>query len=199
MFYQPKDGHPLPHNPFKAIVSPRPIGWISSLDAQGRANLAPYSFFNAVNESPPMVMFSSGQDKIGLEERKDSLANILETQEFCVNIVSHDLRDSMNKTAAPLPSDQDEFDHAGLEKAASKIINTPYVRAAPAVLECTLFKVITLPGNQSMVIGEVVGIHIDDKHLKDGLLDATSYQPLARLGYHDYAAVSDVFSLKRPL
>lgn len=198
MFYQPKEGHGLPHNPFKAIVSPRPIGWISSVDAQGRANLAPYSFFNAVNESPPMVVFGSGQSKIGIDERKDSLANILETKEFCVNIVSTELRDAMNITSGHYASDEDEFEHAGLTKTQGQMVNVPFVKAAPAVLECALFKVIALPGNQSMVIGEVVGIHINDAHLKDGLLDVTSYQPLARLGYHDYASINEVFSLTRP-
>ncbi len=198
MFYRPKDGHPLPHNPFKAIIAPRPIGWISTVDADGRANLAPYSFFNGINEAPPMVMFASGSHKLGLDERKDSLANILETEQFCVNIVSTELADAMNKTSGHFPYGTDEFEQAGLAKTAGREVNVPFVTAAPVTMECTLYKVIDLPGSQHMVIGEVVGIHIDDAHIKDGLLDVTSYQPLARLGYHDYASVTEVFSLKRP-
>lgn len=199
MFYRPtEDGHGLPHNPFKAIVSPRPIGWISSRDAAGQSNLAPYSFFNAISDDPPMVMFGAGDKKIGQNERKDSLANILETEEFCVNIVSSELADAMNITSGHYPRDVDEFERAGLTKATGRIIDVPYVRAAPAVLECRLFKVIDLPGSSRMVIGEVVGIHINDAHLKDGILDVTSYRPLARLGYKDYASISEVFALERP-
>ncbi|MBV1865096.1 MAG: flavin reductase family protein [Rhodobacteraceae bacterium] len=199
MFYRPtEDGHGLPHNPFKAIVSPRPIGWISSRDAAGNANLAPYSFFNGVGEAPPMVMFGAGNQKIGQNERKDSVANILETEEFCVNMVSSDLADAMNITSGHYPRDVDEFARAGLSKATGRVVDVPYVRDAPAVLECRLFKVIDLPGSSRMVIGEVVGIHINDAHLKDGILDVTSYRPLARLGYKDYTSVSEVFALERP-
>ncbi len=198
MFYDPAHGHGLPHNPFKALVSPRPIGWISTRDAQGGANLAPYSFFNAINENPPMVMFSSGSRKIGTDERKDSVANIRATGAFCINMVSYALRDAMNVTCAHYPQGVDEFEKAGLAKAQGKIVDVPYVRDAPAVMECTLHDIITLPGDQDLVLGLVVGIHIDDSHIKDGLLDVTSYQPLARLGYKDYAAIKEVFSLDRP-
>ncbi|MEO1000381.1 MAG: flavin reductase family protein [Pseudomonadota bacterium] len=200
MFYRPGiDHHGLPHNPFKAIVSPRPIGWISSLDAEGRANLAPYSFFNAVADAPPMVIYASTGEKIGTGERKDSLANIRETGEFVVNIVSLALRDAMNTSAGHLPAGTNEFEAAGLEKAPSEVVAPPRVAAAPAALECRLWKVVELPGGTSTVtFGEVVGIHIDDAMLDGGILDVTRYQPLARLGYRDYAAVSEVFSLKRP-
>jgi len=198
MFYQPAKGHGLPHNPFKAIVSPRPIGWISTRDAQGRANLAPYSFFNAINENPPMVMFSSGPRKLDIDEPKDSVANIRNSGEFCVNMVSYALRDAMNITCAHYPQGVDEFDKAGLQKAQAKMIDVPFVRDAPAVMECTLHEIIELPGGQHLVLGMVVGIHIDDAHIKDGLLDVTRYQPLSRLGYKDYARIAEVFSLDRP-
>ena len=198
MFYDPAKGHGLPHNPFKAIVSPRPIGWISTRDAQGGANLAPYSFFNAINENPPMVMFSSGPRKIDSDERKDSVANIRATGEFCVNMVSHALRDAMNVTCAHYPQGVDEFEKAGLKKAQAKMIDVPFVQDAPAVMECRLHDIIELPGGQHLVLGIVVGIHIDDRHIKDGQLDVTSYQPLARLGYKDYASITEVFSLDRP-
>jgi flavin reductase (DIM6/NTAB) family NADH-FMN oxidoreductase RutF len=199
MFYRPTlDKHGLPHDPFKAIVSPRPIGWISTLDAQGHANLAPYSFFNGVSDQPPMIMYSTTGPKIGSDDQKDSLTNILETGEFCVSIVSAALADAMNVSSTHFPRGVDEFDRAGLAKAPGKVNKVPFVRDAPAAFECTLFKVIDLPGPARMVIGEVVGVHLDDAHLKNGIFDVTSYQPLARLGYQDYTTVSRVFALKRP-
>ncbi len=198
MFYRPEEGHGLPHNPFKAIVAPRPIGWISSVDEKGRVNLAPYSFFNAISDAPPMVMFSS-QGVKGGGERKDSLANIRATGEFVVNIVSRELSDKMNLSSGAYEAGVDEFEIAGLTKAPSVTVTPPRVAEAPAALECRLWRVIDLPGeNNAMVIGIVTGVHIDERHLKDGLLDVTSYQPLARLGYFDYAAVEEVFSLRRP-
>lgn len=199
MFYRPNiDNHGLPHNPFKAIVSPRPIGWISTLNQDGSANLAPYSFFNGVQDVPPMVMFSASGPKADSDELKDSLTNIKATGEFCVNIVSEALKDVMNITSAHYPHGTDEFELAGLEKGAPQVIKTPFVKASPAAFECRLHSIIPLPGNGHMVLGEVVCVHIDDAHLKDGLLDVTSYAPLARLGYKDYTAVHDVFSLTRP-
>ncbi len=199
MFYQPKDGHGLPHNPFKAIVSPRPIAWISSLDSQGRANLAPYSFFNAMADNPPIVVFGSTGGKPDQPQFKDTMSNIRETGEFVVNIVSYDLKDAMNITSGNLPADIDEFETAGLEKAASIMVKPPRVAAAPAALECKLFKFVDLIGeNSAMVIGEVVGIHLADSSIVNGLFDVTTYQPLARLGYMDYTSIGDVFSLKRP-
>jgi len=200
MFYRPEDNnHGLPHNPFKAIVSPRPIGWISTISANGTANLAPYSFFNALSDAPPMVMFASTGGKPDQPRGKDSLANILATKEFAVNIVSYALREPMNKTAASLAADVDEFAAAGLTKAAGKAISAPHVAEAPAVLECRLYKVIDLPGAaNSMVIGEVVGVHMQDDFIVNGRFDATLYQPLSRLGYMDYAAVENVFELVKP-
>jgi flavin reductase (DIM6/NTAB) family NADH-FMN oxidoreductase RutF len=200
MFYRPgEDEHGLPHNPFKALIAPRPIGWISTLDGQGRANLAPFSFFNGIADAPPMVMYSSTGLKIGLGERKDTLANIRATGEFVVSIVPMALRDAMNVTTGSHAAGEDEFVLAGLEKAPSQVVAPPWVAAAPAALECRCWKIIELPGeNNTLVLGEVLGIHIDDGVLVDGLVDVTLYQPLARLGYRDYSAVTEVFSLDRP-
>ncbi|MBL4806288.1 MAG: flavin reductase family protein [Rhodobacteraceae bacterium] len=192
MFYEPRLGHPLPHNPFKAIVSPRPIGWISTVDIDGNANLAPYSFFNAVADTPPMVMFSSSGNK-------DSLSNIRATGEFVVNVVSDSLKDQMNITSGAVPSNIDEFDLAGLKKADCRLVRAPRVAAAPAALECKVFQIIELVPNTSiMVIGEVVGVHLDDRAIVNGIFDVTLFNPLARLGYKDYTSVQKVFSLNRP-
>ncbi|MBL4873798.1 MAG: flavin reductase family protein [Rhodobacteraceae bacterium] len=200
MFYRPNiDDHGLPHNPFKAIVSPRPIGWISTVDAEGRANLAPYSFFNAVTDNPPMVMFASTGTKPDQDYAKDSVANIRATGEFVVNIVSTDLKDVMNKSSGALAAGADEFDHAGILKAGCNMVKAPRVAASPAALECKLFKIIDLPGvNNVMVLGEVVGVHLDDTVIVNGIFDVTRYSPLARLGYKDYTSVTDIFALNRP-
>ncbi len=200
MFYRPESAdHGLPHNPFKAIVSPRPIGWISTQDENGIANLAPYSFFNALCDSPPMVMFASTGQKPDQDNGKDSLSNIRTTGEFAVNIVSYALREPMNASAASFPADVDEFEAVGLTKAAGSAIAVPHVAGAPAVLECRLFKIIDLPGAaNTMVIGEVVGVHMQDDFIVNGRFDVTRYQPLSRLGYMDYAAVEDVFELVKP-
>jgi len=199
MFYQPKDGHGLPHNPFNAIVTPRPIGWISSRSADGHDNLAPYSFFNAVAYEPPQVMFASTGSKADRDFGKDSVANIRETGVFACNVVSHALRDAMNASSAALAGDVDEFTHAGLEKAECETVVCSYVVAAPAVLECKLTKIVELPGlSNQVVFGEVTGVRIRDEHLIDGTFDVTTFQPLARLGYRDYSVVKDLFSLTRP-
>ena len=200
MFYRPNiDDHGLPHNPFKAIVSPRPIGWISSVDADGRANLAPYSFFNAVTDNPPMVMFSSTGAKPDQSYAKDSVANIRDTGEFVVNIVSMALKDQMNSSSGPHAAGVDEFEHAGIAKADCNIVTAPRMAASPASLECKLFKIVDLPGeNNVMVLGEVVGVHLDDTVIVNGIFDVTRYTPLARLGYKDYTSVTDIFSLDRP-
>ncbi len=192
MFYIPADGHGLPHNPFNAIVSPRPIGWISSRGAEGHDNLAPYSFFNAVAYVPPQVMFCS-------TGTKDSLMNIRETGVFCVNIVESDARDVMNATSKSHLPNVDEFETAGIEKAECESIVCPRVAGAPANLECRVVKLIQLEGKDNhMVIGEVTGVHIRDNCLKDGRFDVTTFQPLSRLGYRDYAVVENVFELARP-
>ncbi len=200
MFYRPgKDDHGLPHNPFNALITPRPIGWISSQDAQGSLNLAPYSFFNGVAYSPPMVMFASTSDKPDLDEPKDSVSNIRETGEFVVNVVSTALTDAMNVSSGHYPHDTSEFGLAKLETAASETVAPPRVAAAPAALECKLVKIEQLPGAANFVtFGEVTGIHIDPAILTDGRIDPTKFQPLARMGYRDYATVKEVFELQRP-
>ncbi len=199
MFYEPKDGHGLPHNPFNAIVTPRPIGWISSRGTNGVDNLAPYSFFNATAYVPPQVMFASTGVKPDQTDSKDSVSNIRDTGVFAVNIVSYALRDAMNASSATLPADQDEFAHAGLEKGQCRTIDCPYVVAAPAVLECTLVDIVNLRGTSNrMVLGEVTGIHMRDDCLRDGIFDVSIFQPLARLGYRDYSVVRELFPLARP-
>jgi len=198
MFYNPEIGHNLPHDPFKAIVSPRPIGWISSIDKEKNVNLAPYSFFNAIADNPPMVMFSiTGQKKnISL---KDTLQNIIETKCFVVNVVSKDLLNQMNKTSANYPKNTDEFILAKLEKTNCVHIDVPRVKKSPASLECTLYKILKLPGfSNNMVIGKVVGVHINENILKNGIFDILAYDPIARLGYKDYTYVSSKFELERP-
>lgn len=199
MFYEPTSGHPLPHNPFKAIVSPRPIGWISTRDANGLDNLSPYSFFNAVADDPPQVIFASTGTKPDRDGTKDSVSNIRETGVFCVNIVSYALKDAMNQSSGPWDADVDEFDLAGLEKAPCETIDCARVAAAPANLECRLDQVIPLKGPANfLVLGEVTGVHIRPDCLRDGRFDVTLFEPLARLGYRDYARVSELFSLTRP-
>jgi flavin reductase (DIM6/NTAB) family NADH-FMN oxidoreductase RutF len=199
LFYRPEDGHGLPHNPFNALIAPRPIGWISTRDAEGRENLAPYSFFNAVAYVPPQVMFSSTSGKPDRDKGKDSVSNILETEVFCVNIVEYAARDAMNLTSGSYEREVDEFTHAGIERAECDTIACSRVAGAPANLECKLTKVVELPGAENIVIfGEVTGIHMRDDCLKDGMFDVTAFQPLSRLGYRDYARVSELFSLKRP-
>ena len=199
MFYIPKTGHPFPHDPFKAIVSPRPIGWISSKDQDDNINLAPYSFFNAIADKPPMVMFSTTGKKFGGKSIKDSFKNILATKEFVVNIVSQDLLKAMNLTSGSYPKEVDEFDLSDLKKSDCELVSVPRISNSPASLECKLFKVVKLPGdNNNMIIGEVVGIHLSEKFITNGLFDILAFRPVARLGYKDYTTVSDKFPLNRP-
>ena len=203
MHYRIADGHPLPRNPFKAIVAPRPIGWISSVDAEGRANLAPYSFFNGLTDDPPMIMFCCNGRKVGVDEPKDSLSNIRETGEFAVNMVSHALKDAMNLSSGGYPHGEDEFALAGLEKAPCLEIGAPRVAEAPAALECVLDRIVELPDTSQglpnrMVLGRVVAVHIRDEFLVEGRLDLTLFRALARCGYLDYASVDSVFRMTRP-
>ncbi|KAB2699410.1 flavin reductase family protein [Ochrobactrum sp. Kaboul] len=197
MFYEPKVGHPLPHNPFKAIVAPRPIGWIGTCSKNGAANLAPYSFFNAICDTPPMVMFSSS----GI---KDSVTFIEETGEFTTNLVSDHLKTHMNTSSVDAPRGTSEFDYAGLTRAPSKIIAAPRVKEAYASLECVAVDIRRLqdkegkPTDNYMVIGEVVGVHIDESILTDGLVDITKVKPVTRLGYMDYATTESVYQMFRP-
>ena len=199
MFYRPEDGHGLPRNPFNAIVTPRPIGWIGTRGADGSDNLAPYSFFNAVAYEPPQVMFASTSAKEDRDGTKDSVGNIRDTGVFSVNVVSYALRDVMNRTSGPWPRETDEFADAGIDKAECETIDAPRVAAAPATLECRMTQILQLPGEANLVVfGTVTGVHLDDAMLTDGFLDYTRYQPLTRLGYQDYSRITEVFSLKRP-
>ncbi len=199
MFYRPQDGHGLPHNPFNAIVTPRPIGWISSKDVNGVNNLAPYSFFNAVAYVPPQVMFASTGAKPDQDGTKDSVANIRATGEFCVNIVSEALKDVMNTTSATLPAGTDEFAAAGLTPVPCETIGCCRVAEAPANLECRMTQIVQLEGETNYVVfGEVTGVHLRDDCLRDGRFDITTYRPLSRLGYRDYTVIRDLFELARP-
>ena len=199
MFYRPEDGHGLPHNPFNAIVTPRPIGWISTRGADGQDNLAPYSFFNAVAYEPPQVMFASTSAKPDRDGTKDSVANIRDTKVFCVNVVEYTQRDVMNTTSGPWPRETDEFDEAGVERTDCETIACSRVANAPASLECKLTQIVQLPGAANFVVfGEVIGVHMRDDCLVDGTFDVTRFQPLTRLGYRDYSRITEVFSLKRP-
>ena len=198
MFYNPEIGHNLPHDPFKAIVSPRPIGWISTTDKEKNVNLAPYSFFNAIADNPPMIMFSITGQKKNISS-KDTLQNIIETKCFVVNVVSKDLLHQMNQTSGNYPKNTDEFILAKLEKTNCVHIDVPRVKKSPASLECTLYKILKLPGvSNNMVIGKVIGVHINENILKNGVFDILAYDPVARLGYKDYTYVSSKFELERP-
>ncbi|MEY1554793.1 flavin reductase family protein [Yoonia sp. R2331] len=199
MFYRPEDGHGLPHNPFNAIITPRPIAWIGTRGSDGSDNLAPYSFFNAVAYVPPQVMFATTADKPDRDGTKDSAANIRETGVFSINIVELAMRDVMNQTSGPWGKEVDEFALAGVEKAACETIDCPRVAGAPATLECKLTQMVKLPGEANTTIfGEVIGIHLRDNCIVDGLFDVTTFNPLSRLGYRDYTTVREVFSLNRP-
>lgn len=198
MFYEPSKRDPrLPHDPFKAIVAPRPIGWISSIGANGQVNLAPYSFFNAVASTPNILMFSS-------EGMKDSVSNIHETGEFVCSLATWELREQMNRTSAPYARGVNEFERAGLEPAPSNIVKPPRVAASPCALECRLLQIVELKDldgkalNRFTVFGQVVGVHIDDRYIRDGMLDTAAMKPITRAGYHDYAVMTEAFTMIRP-
>lgn len=202
MFYDDPKKHNLKHNPFKALVSPRPIAWVSSMDTEGVLNLAPFSFFNAVSERPQMIFFApNGPRPTGGE--KDTLVNIEQTGEFVVNLCNYDLRNAMNESSAHVGPEVDEFALAGLTPEPSVNVKVPYIKEAPAALECKFLMNVTLPTNNpksknNMVLGEVVGIHIDDGIIDGGMIDMAKYRPLARLGYMDYGTTDNVFEILRP-
>ncbi|MCX7561181.1 flavin reductase family protein [Sulfitobacter sp. F26204] len=199
MFYRPEDGHGLPHNPFNALVSPRPIGWISTRAKNGRDNLAPYSFFNAVAYVPPQVMFASTGVKDDVDGTKDSVANIRETGVFCVNIAEYAAREAVNLTSATLPHDTDEFAHAGIDKLDCETIECARIDGAPAALECRMTQIVEIEGDANFVVfGEVIGVHMRDDCMVNGRFDVTQFQPLSRLGYRDYSVVREVFEIIRP-
>ena len=197
-FYEPAQGHGLPHDPFKAIVAPRPIGWISTVDREGRTNLAPYSFFNAVCGAPPMIAFSS-------ESYKDSVRNAEATGAFVANFVTKALAEAMNRTSAPVSAGVNELELAGLAAVPGRLVAAPRVAAAPAALECKLLQVIRLHDldgktlDTYLVLGQVVGVHIDPRFLRDGIFDLIAAQPIMRAGYRaDYVAAADPFQMVRP-
>lgn len=197
MFYEPRLGHGLPHDPFKAIIAPRPIGWISTVDAAGRPNLAPYSFFNAVHSRPPMLAFTS-------ETMKHSAANAIATGEFVFNLCTRTLFDAMNVSSDALGEGVNEFEAAGLDTAPCRVVKAPRVAAAPAALECRVVHSLQLHDVNGetlegwVIIGQVVGVHIDDAYIRDGRFDTAAAQPIARCGYRDYAAVTEMFEALRP-
>jgi len=192
------EGHGLPHDPFKAIAAPRPIGWITAMDGQGRINCSPYSFFNAISDRPHMVAFSSD----GL---KDARAFIEETGEFTCSFASYALRDGMNKTSAPLPRGENEMGFAGLDAAPSLLVKPPRVRGAPAALECKWRQTVPLTAIDGttryfLVVGEVVAVFIDDAFIQNGVVDTAAMNPILRGGYNDYFQVGpeNKFSMTRP-
>ncbi len=201
MFYETKDHHGLPHDPFKSCLVPRLIGWISTLSPDGIVNLAPYSFFQGIGSEPPMVMFASLGDQP--HGPKDTVTNIEATGEFVCNMATWDLRTQMNISCAAVPAEMDEMEIAGLEKEPSVLVKPPRVKASPIHMECKHYQTIHLPSNkpnykQKLVLGYVIGIHIRDEVLTDGIVDITKVRPIARMGYMDYAVVNDVFTMFRP-
>jgi len=199
IFYEPqsRDRKLFPHDPFKALVTPRPIGWISTVSAKGELNLAPYSYFNAFSSNPPIVGFSSEGDK-------DSSTFALESGEFVWSMATWELRDQMNASAASLARGDSEFKHARLESAPSRLVRPPRVAASPAAFECRVTEVVKLKdldGSDSgrrLVLGRVVGIHVDERFVRHGRVDSAAMRPIARGGYDEYSVVERVFSMPRP-
>lgn len=197
MFYDARtNDHGLALDPFKAIVTPRPIGWVSTLSAEGIANLAPFSFFNAFSQAPHYVAF-------GIGPPKDSLNNARASGEFAISLATWDLREAMNASSAHVGPEVDEFALAGLEKAPCRLIRPPRVAASPACLECKVHQIVPLPDDDGtaenhMVIGRVIGIHIDDRFIADGRVDTAAMKPIARLGYSEYATVTEAWRMRRP-
>ncbi len=199
-YYEPASGHQLPHDPFNAIIAPRPIGWISSQNSSGTLNLAPYSFFNAFNYTPPIIGFASVGDK-------DSLNNIAETGEFCWNLATTELAAAMNESSAALPAEESEFTHANLTARPSKKVQVPHVAQCRVVMECRKTQIVQLTDAQGsacntwMVFGEVVAVHIDKQLLEDGIYQTTRARPLLRGGGSgDYFTINDdnKFVMPRP-
>jgi flavin reductase (DIM6/NTAB) family NADH-FMN oxidoreductase RutF len=198
--YQPSQGHGLRHDPFNAIVGPRPIGWISSISAGGGVNLAPYSFFNAFNYHPPVIGFST----IGW---KDTVANVAETGEFCWSLATRTLAEKMNLTCAPAPPEIDEFDVAALTRAPSRMIKPPRILESPVNFECRLTQLVQLQGADGakvdtwLVLGEVVAVHIDKALIKDGVYQTAAPGPILRCGRSgDYVEITQdsMFEMRRP-
>ncbi|NNL84917.1 MAG: flavin reductase family protein [Myxococcales bacterium] len=205
MYWKTDEHHGLKHNPFSALVAPRPIGWISTYGPNGAPNLAPYSFFNAVSYAPPQVMFSAGARGVDEDAHtKDSLGNVERTGCFIANLVTFELREAMNLTSAECPPEIDEFKLAGLTPEAGQRVNAPRVKESPVHFECELVQTVPTKARNGrspnvIVLGEVVGIHIDESVITDGMIDYAKTKPVARLGYMaDYAATTDIFRMRRP-
>jgi flavin reductase (DIM6/NTAB) family NADH-FMN oxidoreductase RutF len=199
MFYEPhaRDTNLLPYDPLKALIAPRPVGWVSTMDSAGCVNLAPYSFFNAFSSRPMILGFSS-------EGQKDSATFARETGEFVWNMATWELRYLMNATSATLPRGESEFTYAGLTTAPCRLVRPPRVAATPAALECKVTDVLRLkdvdgrPLDNYLVLGQVVGVHLDESYIRDGKVDTARMKPIARCGYQDYAVVDSVFPIVRP-
>lgn len=197
MFYRPENGHGLPHNPFNAIIAPRPIGWISTLDEKDRPNIGPYSFFNLLSSQPPLVYFSS-------DGYKHSASNARDRGEFVVNLATRKLAEAVNATSIDAPEGTSEFDLAALVTAPCVNVAAPRIAASPAALECKVTQILEptgldgTPSEAVVVIGQIVGVHIDDAALVDGLFDMIAAGNLARLGYMDYSSIDETFQMRRP-
>ncbi|WNK00962.1 flavin reductase family protein [Thalassospiraceae bacterium LMO-JJ14] len=201
MFWKTSEPHGLPRNPFKSCVIPRPIGWISTIGPDGVGNLSPYSFFNGVSGDPPMVMFASGARSA--EAPKDSIYNVQQTGEFVCSMVSYELKEIMSDSSAAYGPEVDEANHLGIEMEPSELVKPMRVKAAPIHLECTYIDTMELPkdrngGGNAICVGRVVGVHIKDEFLVDGIVDVEKIRPVARLGYMDYTSVQEVFPMARP-
>lgn len=204
MFHEVGAPHGLPFNPFKSCVIPRPIGWTTTVDAEGRVNLAPFSFFNALASEPPVVVLGiNGRHGTG-GPQKDTLANCRATGEFVINMATYDLREAMNRTAGPHPTGADEMRLAGLTPEPSVLVRPPRVAESPVHLECRVHQILDLPSDSpdsrnTAILGLVVGVHVrDDALTPDGRVDVERIRPIARLGYQDYATVDRVWQLVRP-
>jgi flavin reductase (DIM6/NTAB) family NADH-FMN oxidoreductase RutF len=199
IFFEPhsRDKNLFPHDPFKALVTPRPVGWISTVSTAGEVNLAPYSYFNAFSSNPPIVGFSSEGDK-------DSSTFAMETGEFVWSMATWSLRDQMNATAASLARGESEFEHARLESAPSRLVRPPRVAASPAAFECRVTEMVKLKDvdgrdrGRRLVLGRVVGIHLDERFVREGRVDSAAMRPIARGGYDEYSVVERVFTMPRP-
>ena len=199
-YYEPQQGHGLAHDPFKSIIAPRPIGWISTRSSKGIDNLAPYSFFNAFSDTPPIIGFSSAG-------WKDSVENIKQTREFCWNMTTRDLAEKMNQSCAAIPSEMSEFEFSGLTPVESKLVNVPRVEESPVSFECKLTQLIQLNNAQQqaipywLVLGEVIGVHINSEFIEDGVFQTIKAQPVTRAGGPtSYFGISETteFDLVRP-
>ena len=200
MFYEPNKENPFKIDPFKSLVFPRPIGWISTVSINGVANLAPYSYFNAIADEPPQVMFCSNGSSVN-RKYKDSLSNILSTKEFVVNFATSETREQMNITSGDFKPDEDEFYFSKLKRKKSKLVKVPSVKNSPVNLECKLLRTIKLKSNSkkisTMIIGEVIGIYINNKFIKNNRIDSIAMRYIARMGYSEYTTIDSKFNLRR--